>query len=113
MPDGSLDEWVVACKLGDLAVGAAVVVDVVPPIAVWNIEGAIYSTDDTCTHAESSLADGWLEGDVVECPFHLARFCVRDGRVVSPPAKGPLKTHRVRIDDGLVYVRTMPDEAVA
>ncbi len=104
------EEWIVACKLDELVAGSAFVVDVVPPIAVWNVNGEIYSTDDTCTHAESSLAEGWLEGDVVECSFHWARFCVRDGSIVAPPAHGPLKTHRVKIDDGVIYVRQAPDE---
>jgi nitrite reductase/ring-hydroxylating ferredoxin subunit len=105
------DGWVVACKLDELAVGEAFVIDVVPPLAVWNVDGTIYSTDDTCTHAESSLAgEGWLEGDVVECSFHWAKFCVRDGSIVNPPAHGPLRTHRVRVDDGVIYVRQTPDE---
>jgi nitrite reductase/ring-hydroxylating ferredoxin subunit len=104
-----VEDWLPACSVADLAPGTAHVVPVIPPIAVWNVDGTIYSTDDTCTHAESSLAQGWLEGDVVECSFHWARFCVRDGSIVGPPANGPLRTHQVKVQDGLVYVRSTPD----
>jgi nitrite reductase/ring-hydroxylating ferredoxin subunit len=105
------DDWAVACKLDELAAGEAFVLDVLPPLAVWNVDGTIYSTDDTCTHAESSLAaDGWLEGDVVECSFHWAKFCVRDGSVLAPPANGSLRTYRVKVEDGVIYVRRTPDQ---
>ena len=39
-------------------------------LAVYNIDGTYYITDDECTHAAASLADGMLEGDVIECCMH-------------------------------------------
>ncbi len=60
--------------------------------------------DDTCTHQDASLADGWLEGCEVECPLHGSRFDLRTGKVDAPPAKLPVRTHHVVVQNGTVYV---------
>lgn len=84
------------CPLSELPPGEAVRVAVAPPIAVFHTEdGEFFAIDDTCTHQEASLADGWLEGCEVECPLHASRFDLRTGRVDAPPAKKPVRTHTV------------------
>jgi 3-phenylpropionate/trans-cinnamate dioxygenase ferredoxin component len=94
-----------ACPLAALPRGEAHRLDVEPPIALFHTEdGEIYAIDDTCTHQDASLADGWLEGCEVECPLHASRFDLRTGRVDAPPAKLPVRTHRVVVEDGTVYV---------
>lgn len=94
-----------ACALADLPPGACRRVNVDPPIAVFNVGDGIYATDDTCSHAKASLADGYLDEDVVECPFHGAQFCVRTGEPLSPPAVRALRTYPVSVtDDGDVLV---------
>ena len=60
--------------------GEAVRVDTDPPIAVFNEDGEFFAIDDTCTHQDASLADGWLEGCAVECPLHASCFDLRTGR---------------------------------
>lgn len=64
-------------------------------LAVFNIEGELYVTDDECTHASGSLAEGTLDGGVVECCLHFAAFDVRTGEVKAPPALFPLRTYKV------------------
>jgi 3-phenylpropionate/trans-cinnamate dioxygenase ferredoxin component len=84
------------------------------PIAVFNVDGELLAIDDTCTHQDASLADGWVEGCAVECPLHAACFDLRTGMPSGPPAKMPVRTHEVVVEDGLVYVRiTAPVEAAA
>ena len=62
-----------ACPLQDLAPGDALRLDTVPPIAVFHTEeGELFAIDDTCTHQDASLADGWVEGCEVECPLHAS-----------------------------------------
>ena len=52
------------CPLSDLEPGDAIRVETTPPIAVFHTEeGKLYALDDTCTHQDASLADGWLEAD--------------------------------------------------
>jgi len=74
------------------------------PVAIFRVDDQFYATDDTCTHAEASLSDGYIDGDVVECPFHSARFCIRTGQALSLPASEPLKTYPVKVEDGSVLV---------
>ncbi|MGH3437788.1 MAG: bifunctional 3-phenylpropionate/cinnamic acid dioxygenase ferredoxin subunit [Sciscionella sp.] len=92
-------------SLEDIPDGEAVRVDGITPIAVFNVNGTLYAIDDTCTHQDASLADGWVEGCAVECPLHAACFDLRTGHVNGPPAKRPVRTHEVLIFDGMVYVQ--------
>lgn len=92
------------CAVGDLPPGEAMKVETDPPVAVFNVDGEFFATDDTCTHEESSLADGYIDGDQVECSFHFAKFCIRTGAALSFPAVTPLKTLSVVVDDGEVYL---------
>jgi 3-phenylpropionate/trans-cinnamate dioxygenase ferredoxin subunit len=92
------------CAVDDLPDGEAVRIEADVPIAVFNVEGAFYAIDDTCTHQDASLADGWLEGRTVECPLHASCFDLRTGAPTGPPAKKPVRTHEVVVRDGHVYV---------
>jgi nitrite reductase/ring-hydroxylating ferredoxin subunit len=73
-------------------------------LAVYNIDGAFYVTDDECTHAAASLADGMLDGDVIECCMHMGSFHVPTGKVVQPPCEVPLRTYRVVLKDNDILV---------
>jgi nitrite reductase/ring-hydroxylating ferredoxin subunit len=96
--------WVRACAVDDVPPGEAVVVDSDPPVAVFNVDGEFRATDDTCTHDKSSLADGYIDGDQVECAFHFAKFCISTGKVLSLPATRDLRTYAIKVEDGDVYV---------
>ncbi len=73
-------------------------------IAVYNVSGTFYATDDVCTHAFALLSDGLLEDCVIECPLHNARFDVRTGAVLASPAECALQCYPVRVNDGVVEV---------
>ena len=94
------------CPTSALPPGEAIrVTNGVPaPIAVFNVDGEFYAIDDTCTHQDASLADGWLEGCAVECPLHASCFDLRTGTPSGPPAKTPVRMHAVAVVDGMVYV---------
>src|SRR4051794_37051680 len=92
-------------ELSDIPVGESVRVQGTVAIAVFNVDGELFAIDDTCTHQDASLSDGWLEGCAVECPLHAACFDLRTGRPSGPPAKKAVRTHGVVVEDGLVYVR--------
>lgn len=101
------DTVLVACRIEDLPPGESFriePVDGTQAVSVFNADGEIYAIDDTCTHQDASLADGWLEGCTVECPLHAACFDLRTGMPSGPPAKEPVRTHRVTVAEGLVYV---------
>jgi 3-phenylpropionate/trans-cinnamate dioxygenase ferredoxin component len=92
------------CASDELAPGEAIQVPTTPPIAVFNVDGEFYATDDTCTHEESSLADGYIDGDQVECSFHFAKFCIRTGEALSFPATRSLATFPVIVEGGDLFV---------
>jgi 3-phenylpropionate/trans-cinnamate dioxygenase ferredoxin component len=73
-------------------------------VAIANADGSFYAFDDTCTHEECSLAEGFLEGTVITCPCHLAQFDISTGRVVAPPAPRPVKTYPIRIEAGQLMI---------
>jgi nitrite reductase/ring-hydroxylating ferredoxin subunit len=73
-------------------------------LAVYNVGGTFYVTDDECTHGAASLSDGMLEDDVIECTMHFGAFNVRTGEVVQAPCSIPLRTYKVVVQDGKVMV---------
>lgn len=59
----------------------------------------------TCSHAGGPLDEGTLEGDVVQCPWHGSRFCLRDGRVLTGPATARAPRYEVRVQNNQVELR--------
>jgi 3-phenylpropionate/trans-cinnamate dioxygenase ferredoxin subunit len=97
------------CAVADLPEGEAVRLDVEVPIAVFNVGGDLYAIDDTCTHQDASLADGYLDDDcTVECPLHASCFDLRTGEVSGPPATVPVRTHAVVVENGTIFVVPRP-----
>ncbi|HXE88631.1 MAG TPA: non-heme iron oxygenase ferredoxin subunit [Hyphomicrobiaceae bacterium] len=93
------------CDVSDVDGGCALRVEAEGLVlAVFNVAGQFFVTDDACTHGPGALSEGFLEGDVVECNFHGGRFNVRTGEVVEPPCVVPLKTYPVVIERGRVFV---------
>jgi nitrite reductase/ring-hydroxylating ferredoxin subunit len=72
-------------------------------LAVYNVDGTFYVTDDECTHAAASLADGMIDGDVIECCMHMGSFHIPTGKVVEPPCEVPLRTYQVVLRDEDVF----------
>jgi 3-phenylpropionate/trans-cinnamate dioxygenase ferredoxin component len=75
-----------------------------------NVDGVVYAVADVCTHDRGPLGEGRLRGSVIECPRHGARFDVRDGSVLTPPAIRPLPTFPVRVVDGRIEIALPEDE---
>lgn len=104
--------WLRACVESDVPRDEGLRIGSVPPVAVFAAEGELFCTDDTCTHEEYSLADGWVADCAVECTLHSARFSLRTGAVLGPPASEPLRVHPVARVDGDVYV-ALPNSYLA
>ena len=73
-------------------------------LAVYNLGGAFFVTDNECTHGAASLADGILEDDIIECSLHFGAFNVKTGAAVQAPCFTPLRTYKVVVQDGQVMV---------
>jgi len=93
------------CATSDVAPGAALKVEVEDlALAVFNLDGKFFVTDDLCTHGPGSLSEGYIDGDIVECNFHNGQFNIRTGEVVAPPCMVPIKTYPVTVLDGRVTI---------
>jgi nitrite reductase/ring-hydroxylating ferredoxin subunit len=95
------------CSAADVAPGTALKVETGGlALAVFNVDGAFYVTDDLCTHGPGSLSEGYIEGDVVECNFHNGQFNIKTGAVVAPPCMVPIKTYKTVVENGRVLIET-------
>ena len=74
-------------------------------VAVFNLEGHYYAIEDVCTHDGGILTGGPVEGDQIVCPRHGARFSIRTGQALTPPAFEPTAAFPVRVIGGEVQVR--------
>src|SRR5262249_61558836 len=82
------------CNASEVDVGAVLKVEKDDlTLAVFNLDGEFFVTDDHCTHGPGSLSEGFVEGDVVECNFHGGEFHIRAGAGVGPPCMVSVKTH--------------------
>ncbi len=64
-----------------------------------------YAISATCPHAGGPLDEGMLEGDVVECPWHGSRFCMRSGKVLTGPATVNAPRYDIRVRNGQVEIK--------
>jgi nitrite reductase/ring-hydroxylating ferredoxin subunit len=95
------------CDAAEVAPGNALKVEAGGlTLAVFNVEGEFYVTDDACTHGPGSLSEGYIEDDVVECNFHNGQFNIKTGEVVSPPCMIPVKTYKTVVENGRVLIET-------
>jgi nitrite reductase/ring-hydroxylating ferredoxin subunit len=78
--------------------------------AVFVVGDRYYVTEDACTHGPGSLADGFVDGEEIECPFHQGRFHIPTGRPSTPPCTIALRIWQVQIIDGKVCIE--PDESL-
>jgi nitrite reductase/ring-hydroxylating ferredoxin subunit len=93
------------CSTDAVAPGTALKVEIDDlALAVFNVGGQFYVTDDLCTHGPGSLSEGYIEDDVVECNFHNGQFNIRTGEVVSPPCMVPIKTYPTMVVAGKVTI---------
>jgi nitrite reductase/ring-hydroxylating ferredoxin subunit len=103
---GNDEGWVRAAGRGNLTEGEVLGVEVEGrSIALYATDSGLFATDNICTHAYACLSDGWLDGEVIECPLHAARFDIRTGKVLDPPATDDLKTYQVRLVGDEIEVR--------
>ena len=104
-----MSEWIDVCPEAELAPNHhRVVMGSTHPIAVFNRAGTLVAIEDNCPHQDLPLSDGHIEDMSIECPFHGARFCLNSGAVLSPPACEAIKTHSVRVFEGMIQVSEMP-----
>lgn len=93
------------CTTADVPEGSGFKVE--PPgyvLAVFNLGGKFFVIDDACTHGPGSLSEGEVDDDIVECIFHNGAFNIITGEVVAPPCMIPVRTYKVVVTDGQIFI---------
>ncbi len=98
-------DYITVTKIAELKPGERTVVEIDEHyIAVFNVGGTYYAVEDVCTHDDGPLAEGELDGTVIECPRHGARFDLKTGAVLSLPAIKPVPHYEVRVEGDEVQI---------
>lgn len=109
-----MDSWKDIATVEDLPPGAAKTFDIDNiTVAVFNLGGELYAIEDVCTHDGSALLGCGLDprdlvaDGAIACPRHGAKFCIRTGAALTPPAYEPVQTFPIRVRDGIIQIQDL------
>lgn len=92
------------CDASDVEEGTACRLDVGDlELALFNVGGQFYLTQDQCTHGAASLSEGFIDGRTIVCDLHEGGFDLETGQPVLPPCIVPIRTYPTSVEDGVVY----------
>lgn len=108
MSDEELRGWEYVCTEGELLPGEKITIwhdDT--PILVVNLDGEYYAVEDKCSHEDFELSSGPVDAATgqIECVLHGARFCLKSGEALSPPAYSPVAKFPVKRLNGAIWTR--------
>jgi nitrite reductase/ring-hydroxylating ferredoxin subunit len=108
------EDWVYLCDVSQLSAleGLRVEIPGRPALAVFRVDQTCYVIDDTCTHGSASLAEGYLQGHEIECPFHAGRFDIRTGAATAYPCLDAVAAYPVEVRANAVYARLVANPIV-
>ena len=73
-------------------------------VALYQVNGEIFATDNICSHGHARLCEGFLDGHEIECPLHQGKFDVRSGQPTCAPVSAPIKTYPLKMEGGKVWL---------
>lgn len=99
------EKWIDVSSLDSVPKGdvTAVVVDG-KELALYEVEGNIYATDNLCTHGAARMSDGFLEGSEIECPLHQGKFDVCSGKALCAPLTENIRVYPVRVENNRILL---------
>lgn len=98
-------EFKKVAKVSDIDEGQIIAVEVERELIVLSkLDGEIYAISETCGHSNGPLADGFIKGDQIECPWHGSRFCLTTGKVTQGPATESVARYAVRVDGDDIFL---------
>jgi naphthalene 1,2-dioxygenase system ferredoxin subunit len=99
-------EWVPVALARDVPEGGTLQVPCgAELVCLYRLEGKVYATQDVCTHGAASLAEGYVDGDRIECPFHQGLFHIPTGKAVGAPCTVDLRVYEVTEQGDEVLLR--------
>jgi len=100
------ENWIKVANASDVPEDGTLLVNLgAEPVCLYNLAGTIFATHDTCTHGQASLADGFIEGEEIECPLHQGKFHIATGKAVGVPCTEDIRTYAVKIENGAVLLK--------
>ena len=108
-PADSPSQTFVVGRIDDLRPGACVSFELPDgnELAVYNVDGEFYATENSCPHRGAPLSQGELCGHVIECWLHGWQFDVRSGECLTVPDR--IRTYRVTVEDQMIKVHLATD----
>lgn len=110
-----MSKWINVAPVDEFTVGKSQLVETEnTEIAVFNLDGKYFAIEDICTHDGSPMLgcglapEDVIDGDQLVCPRHGARFCIRTGAALTPPAYDAVARFQVREQHGVVQVSNEP-----
>ena len=100
-------QWIAVCKEEELAEGTFVIVenDDGDEVLVARAEGELLAVVNACSHDGRGFEGGCIEAGLLICPRHGSRFCLRSGKVLTPPAYSDIETFKVKSEAGIILVQ--------
>ena len=100
------EDWIRIAGTDDVPVGEAAAVEIMGlNLALYNVDGAFFCTDNICSHAYALLSEGWLEGHLIECPLHNGQFDVRSGEGQGAPITENIRAYPMKVDGDDLFIR--------
>lgn len=102
-------DFVLLCQASDVTEDTPVKASLAgEEVAVFKVGDGYYITQNACTHGPGELADGYVEGEEIECPFHQGKFSILTGLPTAPPCTVPLKTWTAELRGEEIYASPAP-----
>lgn len=93
-----------AIRADELAPGQATSVSLGgTSVALFNVGGTFHAIENKCAHRAGPLAEGFVSGNVVFCPWHDWQYDVTTGACLNAPGFA-VRSFSVSVVDGDVLV---------
>jgi 3-phenylpropionate/trans-cinnamate dioxygenase ferredoxin subunit len=98
--------WITVANINEISPGQRKIVEVegVKIGIIRTGDGEFHAIEDRCTHDDGPLAEGELDGKVIICPRHGAKFDLTTGKALTLPAFGCTGHWSIRVEGDKVQI---------
>lgn len=102
-------QWIDVLAVNELTPGMHTLLNLAQgSLLLVNVAGEFYAIANSCSHDGGELSYGEICAAEITCPRHGARFDLKTGAVLSPPAFADIATYPVRVVNNIVQVFAAP-----
>jgi len=101
-----MSKWIEVAQITEIPKGSRKAFNIEgQPILIINLDNSYFAIENRCTHEDYPLEQGYIEDDIITCPFHGAQFCIKTGEVKAPPAFSDVAIFKVRINNKKIEIQ--------